>query len=834
MPAQSGPVADATSPVSPSRVDQPAVNLAGTGVAADPVVSAQPSTAPAANPSVTANPQPSVAPGPVAQPVGGSPVSTTPVAASASVSTPSTPPAATTSATPAPTTSATPAATTSATPAPTTSTPSAATTSATPASATPTTTTNATPAPGTATPAPPPIHSGQTTGIAPDGPRANPPIDLPTVLANGDPAPAPRPPVDPTPELERLERTGYADYARTQREFHEEYRRDLAVEELAREARERRDEASTYAANALVCQRHDQREWAAQWSALAHEAEQRSFELSDRIDTIREGRDRPALVGVTSDTFWQRINDDVGTLAPGDLESGTTSALTGSGQPPSVDSTRPYGRRGGLRVPLALHQRDLERAMPRDPEGRVLRTPDIRRGSWFRLSNDGGPAADPTRSINCLDCVLSFYETWVHGRPRVSAPRTFDSYADGDPYRPLYGEDDGPRRAEDLTGGRFQALAGYPPPGTPAATTRQVVDAGFATLHQRLLDGGHGAMAFLVTGWEGGSSHAWAAVNQNGTILYVDPQSGRYSENHPLYGHSGQPYRGNVVAVDALVLGPDAQPMPIDGAARGTWTGHPGEAVDPRSAQSRALAALDPVHRDALVSAVSAASVVAAAVQADLAATIGDGATLVDTEHRVKTAESLARTFREVHELDGTSPEAFLAETADLVRFSVQTPESGYGDAVRSTLSSLEARGYAVEDVKNFWRPGNRHNGLNVTLRAPGGQLVEVQFPTELSRTLGKRTHHALRDRAAARGHPGRTRRRVPRHPGAQPGAGHRAAPARRSRPAAPAEEHVVRGVDPPVPGDMAGLPGRAGVAGPHVRGRRRGAGALAGRVGTQ
>ena len=324
-------------------------------------------------------------------------------------------------------------------------------------------------------------------------------------------------------------------------------------------------------------------------------------------------------------------------------------------------------------MPLALHQRDLERAMPRDPEGRVLRTPDIRRGSWFRLSNDGGPAADPTRSINCLDCVLSFYETWVHGRPRVSAPRTFDSYADGDPYRPLYGEDDGPRGAEDLTGGRFQALAGSAPPGTPAAATRQVVDAGFATLHQRLLDGGHGAMAFLVTGWEGGSSHAWAAVNQNGTILYVDPQSGRYSENHPLYGHRGQPYRGNVVAVDALVLGPDAQPMPIDGAARGTWTGHPGEAVDPRSAESRALAALEPLHREALVSAVSAASVVAVAVQADLAAAIGDGATLVDTEHRVKTAS------RGPHVPRGARAGRYvaagvLAETADLVRFSAQTP----------------------------------------------------------------------------------------------------------------------------------------------------------------
>lgn len=43
--------------------------------------------------------------------------------------------------------------------------------------------------------------------------------------------------------------------------------------------------------------------------------------------------------------------------------------------------------------------------------------------------NDGGPAADPTRGLNCVDCALSLFDTWAHGRPRVSAPRTFDAYA---------------------------------------------------------------------------------------------------------------------------------------------------------------------------------------------------------------------------------------------------------------------------------------------------------------------------------------------------------------------------------------------------------------------
>src|SRR5690606_17178355 len=128
---------------------------------------------------------------------------------------------------------------------------------------------------------------------------------------------------------------------------------------------------------------------------------------------------------------FRNLNEDVGRLALGAVETGDISALTGSDRPPSADTTRPYGKRGGLRPPLAQHQIDLERAMPRDAYGNVIRTADPRQGYWFQLSNDGGPAADPTRGLNCLDCALSFYETWMHGRPRVSAPRTFDSYADG-------------------------------------------------------------------------------------------------------------------------------------------------------------------------------------------------------------------------------------------------------------------------------------------------------------------------------------------------------------------------------------------------------------------
>jgi Ser/Thr protein kinase RdoA (MazF antagonist) len=173
------------------------------------------------------------------------------------------------------------------------------------------------------------------------------------------------------------------------------------------------------------------------------------------------------------------------------------------------------------------------------------------------------------------------------------------------------------------------------------------------------------------------------------------------------------------------------------------------QELDPRVAEQRLLDSLDPAHRQALAASVAAARPVADAVLADLhdvtqrmeGFTDADRPRTVDEEYRVKELPSLARKFVDAHALDGTSPADFLAEVNDRVRFSVLTPQHRYGEVVTMVLGSLTARGYTVDDVKNFWRPGNRHNGVNVTLRSPGGFTLEVQFPTDASRTVGKQTH---------------------------------------------------------------------------------------------
>ncbi|MEV7349317.1 toxin glutamine deamidase domain-containing protein [Micromonospora chalcea] len=439
-------------------------------------------------------------------------------------------------------------------------------------------------------PPPQPQSASPQGPLGPDPrPTPNPRFPLLESLAPPRPAidpPAPNPgPVDPPPpdlrtiqeraarlaaDRESFDRRRYHGYLQAQRTWFEDRRRQTRADWLHERAAYHEERASDWAAQAMELRRTGRTLAAQRWHREAHEADLEAADLREEARQVLAGRLVPEQVMVEDDLDFYRINDDVADLAVGAVETADHSALTGHGHPEPIDRSRPYGRRGGLRPPLALHQTDLERQMPRNPDGSVARTADPRRGGWFRLANDGGPAADATRGINCLDCTLSLFETWVHGRPRVAAPRTFDGYLGGDVLSPVGGEADGPLRVEQTTGGRFQNLCPVDRPGITGPQRQWLVDRGYRDLYAQLASGGHGSYAFLITSFEGGGSHAWVALNQNGTILFLDPQSGAVADR-PLYHHSGRPFEGNVVGVDALALGPDGRPMPLTGRPPGTF-----------------------------------------------------------------------------------------------------------------------------------------------------------------------------------------------------------------------------------------------------------------------
>ncbi|MFI7578128.1 toxin glutamine deamidase domain-containing protein [Micromonospora sp. NPDC049497] len=420
---------------------------------------------------------------------------------------------------------------------------------------------------GPAAPAPPPadaLGGSSGVGIAPASGRG------------GPDALRPRTPewyaAQWAADRDAFERRRYRGYYESQRERHEEKRRFREVARLRALADENYRRAHEFAAQALRLRRAGLTRASHAWQEAADEATQQYGKHFDEAEAVLSGTVTPVVVEVGKEDF-RSINDDVGDLTLGAVDTGNRSALTGDDDPPPIDHTRRYGVRGGLRPPLALHQTDVERQMPRHPNGSVARTADPRRGGWFRLMNDGGPQADPTRGINCLDCTLSLFDTWVHGRPRVAAPRTFDAYENGNVTRPLDGEANGPARIEDVTGGRFQRLCA-PSDGTSPVHPKQALDAGYRNLHDQLVIGGHGSFAFVINQWEGGGSHIWVALNQNGTVLHLDPQSGEISDK-PLGGHRGHQHSRNAIDADVLILGPDARPMPLAGLRRGLFSQRP-------------------------------------------------------------------------------------------------------------------------------------------------------------------------------------------------------------------------------------------------------------------
>ena len=588
--------------------------------------------------------------------------------------------------------------------------------------------------------------------------HSTPPTDF------GPPPPSYR---HPHPATIRNE-SGYFGYANHARRVHELNRRDEHIEFLTDVAEQTRakilglgQQADQAFRDGLTLRGEDHRRRATELSAIVEDIE-------NQIDRVRTGELAPATIEVAPGD-WARINADVGDLAPGGVHTDDRSALTGTGDPRPIDRTRHYNTSGGLRAPLAVHQTDLEEAVPRDGNGRPQRLPDPRKGRWFRLANDGGPEADPTRALNCVDGVLSLFDTYIHGRPRVSAPRTFDTYAHGNPDRPLGGEVHGVRRIQEATGSIFQNLCPYVG-GVAPATAKPAMDLALRNLTNHLHNTGHGAYAFIITDMESGGSHAWAATNHNGTILFLDPQIGKITENLPLYHHRGVPSPANITSLNALVVdgrgvpaplphhGPGqraASPTGIDGHEPpqdfDRAVGHARRGETPETAAERqAFESLEQSEQAYLEAAYDNVEQFADNALAELrilvglvpVATDGPSPRVVDEAARRKTPHSMARAFLEHATIEQTSIADFLEGVKDRVRFSVEVPEAGYGKTVAAVLNAMTSRGYEVQKILSFWGSGQgRHNGLNVTLADPHGRLMEVQFPTPLSRRVGKETH---------------------------------------------------------------------------------------------
>ncbi|MEO3927570.1 toxin glutamine deamidase domain-containing protein [Micromonosporaceae bacterium B7E4] len=185
---------------------------------------------------------------------------------------------------------------------------------------------------------------------------------------------------------------------------------------------------------------------------------------------------------------------------------------------------------GDLDPASAWDERELSGRIPVDEQRSPVLHPDPRHPSrWVGYLNDGGPTR-PGRATNCTDTVRAFLSTW-YGRPSVAGALNQDLSR---------GVADGTARIQRSLGADFvQQGAGA---------------AGLDAVGSQLLIQGHGAAAVIISQWTDGGSHMWVAVNHTGTVVWVEPQTGRISDEMPLY-------QGQTDQVWALPLDANGEPV---------------------------------------------------------------------------------------------------------------------------------------------------------------------------------------------------------------------------------------------------------------------------------
>jgi len=140
---------------------------------------------------------------------------------------------------------------------------------------------------------------------------------------------------------------------------------------------------------------------------------------------------------------------------------------------------------------------------------------------WIADVNGDGSSA-PGRGTNCIDCARAVEANW-RGDDAVAAPLA-------DPSVPGLTPD----RLEDWTGGRFRGAS---------------VD----EIEIRLTELGPGSSAIVTSAWDTGGAHAYNALNDAGTVKWVDGQGAEVTTWPP-------PYAEHVDASIVIFIDPDGTP----------------------------------------------------------------------------------------------------------------------------------------------------------------------------------------------------------------------------------------------------------------------------------
>ena len=118
----------------------------------------------------------------------------------------------------------------------------------------------------------------------------------------------------------------------------------------------------------------------------------------------------------------------------------------------------------------------------------------------------------------------------------------------------------------------------------------------------------------------------------------------------------------------------------------------------------------------------------------------GQGARLEGLDFRLKSEQSIARKVAERAAETGADPLTVAQGLSDITRYTMTFPRDSYVEAVNGALRDLETAGNALR-TKNYWKQGDRYQGINVAMTTPEGIKVELQFHTPRSLKVKEDTH---------------------------------------------------------------------------------------------
>lgn len=116
-------------------------------------------------------------------------------------------------------------------------------------------------------------------------------------------------------------------------------------------------------------------------------------------------------------------------------------------------------------------------------------------------------------------------------------------------------------------------------------------------------------------------------------------------------------------------------------------------------------------------------------------------------ENRIKTKKSFMRKVGTDtgQSLDESVIKKTLESTHDTVRYTFQDSAANLVESYGSITKELKEQGFEVTKVKNTW--ADKHNpykGINATVKAPNGQLFEIQYHTPESYAVKSGKMHEL------------------------------------------------------------------------------------------